>query len=72
MTETPDCTESVFAAAVALASAAERAAYLDQACAGDAALRGQVEALLRRTSRRAPAGSATAGWLGANRGPHSP
>ena len=39
-------TESVFAAAVALA-AAERAAYLDQACAGDLTLRQRVEALLR-------------------------
>ena len=51
MTETPDRTESIFAAAVALAIAAERAAYLDQACAGDAALRGHVEALLRAHAR---------------------
>ena len=51
MTEAPDRTESLFAAAVALASAAERAAYLDQACAGDAALRGHVEALLRAHER---------------------
>ena len=51
MTETPDRTESIFAAAVALATAAERAAYLDQACAGDAALRGHVEALLRAHDR---------------------
>ena len=47
MTETPARTESIFAAAVALATAAERAAYLDQACAGDIALRRQVEALLQ-------------------------
>jgi tetratricopeptide (TPR) repeat protein len=51
MTDTPDRTESVFASAVALASAAERAAYLDQACAGDAALRDHVEALLRAHER---------------------
>ena len=51
MPETPDRTESVFAAAVALASAAERAAYLDQACVGDVALRGHVEALLRAHER---------------------
>jgi hypothetical protein len=51
MTETPDRTESVFAAAVALADAEERAAYLEQACAGDAALRGRVEALLRAHAR---------------------
>jgi formylglycine-generating enzyme required for sulfatase activity/dienelactone hydrolase len=36
---------------VALACAAERAAYLDQACAGDAGLRGHVEALLRAHQR---------------------
>src|SRR5260370_34322414 len=51
MTEAPDRTESIFAAAVALASAEERAGYLDQACAGDAALRGHVEALLRAHER---------------------
>ena len=51
MTETPDRTESVFAAAVALATAEERAAYLDRACAGDTALRGHVEALLRAHER---------------------
>ena len=39
MTEAADRTESIFATAVALATATERAAYLDQACAGDAALR---------------------------------
>src|SRR5688572_2984605 len=47
MTETLDLTESVFAAAVALADPAARAAYLDQACADDPALRARVEALLR-------------------------
>ncbi len=47
MTETPDRTESIFAAAAALATAEERAAYLDQACAGDPALRARVDALLR-------------------------
>jgi tetratricopeptide (TPR) repeat protein len=51
MTETPDRTESVFVAAVALADADERAAYLEQACAGDADLRGRVEALLRAHAR---------------------
>jgi len=51
MTDTPDRTESIFAAAVALATAAERAAYLDQACASDPALRGHVEALLRAHAR---------------------
>jgi serine/threonine protein kinase/tetratricopeptide (TPR) repeat protein len=51
MSETSDRTESIFAAAVALANADERAAYLEQACAGDAALRGHVEALLRAHAR---------------------
>jgi eukaryotic-like serine/threonine-protein kinase len=51
MTETPDRTESVFAAAVALVTDAERAALLDRECAGDAGLRGRVEALLRAHER---------------------
>ena len=38
--------ESVFAAALALSTPAERAAYLDRACAGNPALRAEVEALL--------------------------
>src|SRR5262245_37119825 len=37
----------VFAGALKRGSAAERAAYLDDACAGDARLRADVEALLR-------------------------
>ena len=51
MTESPDRTESIFAAAVALPNAAERAPYLDQACAGDAVLRARIEALLRAHDR---------------------
>jgi eukaryotic-like serine/threonine-protein kinase len=47
MNETADRTESIFAAAVALPSAEERAAYLDQACAGDPALRQQIEGMLK-------------------------
>jgi hypothetical protein len=39
--------ESIFAAALEQSGAAQRAAYLDGACAGDAALRRRVEALLR-------------------------
>jgi len=38
--------ESVFAAALAIGSPAERAAYLNRACAGNAALRAEVDALL--------------------------
>jgi serine/threonine protein kinase/tetratricopeptide (TPR) repeat protein len=47
MQPTADRLESILAAAAALASSEERAAYLDQACAGDAALRQQVEGLLK-------------------------
>jgi hypothetical protein len=43
---TPDV-KSVFGRALALASAGERAAYLDGACAGHPALRAEVDALLR-------------------------
>jgi serine/threonine protein kinase len=46
LSETSDRAESVFATVLSLASAAERAAYLDSACAGDPKLRAQVEALL--------------------------
>src|SRR3984957_13130855 len=51
MTETPDRTESIFSAAIALATAGERLAMLDRECAGDQALRGRVEALLRAHDR---------------------
>jgi serine/threonine protein kinase len=46
MSETDDRTRSVFVAAVALETPAERMAFLDQACVDDAALRTRVEALL--------------------------
>ena len=39
--------ESIFAGALELDSSAERAAFLDKACAGDADLRIRIEALLR-------------------------
>src|SRR5215470_15443135 len=39
--------EEIFHQALARSSPEERAAYLDQACAGDPALRASVEALLR-------------------------
>src|SRR6516162_10258856 len=47
MTPPADRLESAFAAAAALADPAARAACLDQACAGEPALRARVEALLR-------------------------
>jgi hypothetical protein len=46
MNESPNPEIAVFAAALEL-PADQRGAYLDQACAGDADLRRQVEALLR-------------------------
>jgi serine/threonine protein kinase/tetratricopeptide (TPR) repeat protein len=46
MSETNPRTESLFAAALAIDSPAERAGYLDQACGADAQLRAQVEQLL--------------------------
>jgi hypothetical protein len=51
MSETADRLESLFAAAATLASPEERAAYLDEACAGDPALRQQVEGLLKAHDR---------------------
>src|SRR5262245_13545892 len=51
MPESADRTETVFAAAAALATPDERAAYLNQACADDAPLRDRVEALLRAHDR---------------------
>jgi serine/threonine protein kinase/tetratricopeptide (TPR) repeat protein len=43
----PDRAASIFDAAVELATAAERAAYLDAACGQDAQLRAEVDGLLR-------------------------
>ena len=50
MDESLDRLESLFAAALEKPPA-ERAAYLERACAGDAALRRRVEALLRAHGR---------------------
>src|SRR5262249_48493344 len=38
--------KSIFGKALAIDAAQERAAYLENACGGDAALRGEVESLL--------------------------
>ncbi len=43
--------ESIFAQALEIASAAERAAFLDRACGDNQALRAEVEALLRTNER---------------------
>jgi eukaryotic-like serine/threonine-protein kinase len=50
MHDTADCTESLFAGAVALPPE-ERGAYLDRECAGDPALRDRLLALLRAHDR---------------------
>ncbi len=42
----PDSDETIFAAALQWETPAQRAAYLEEACAGDAALRARVEGLL--------------------------
>ena len=51
MTEPPLPEESIFAQALEITSAAERAAFLDRACGHDQALRTEVEALLRAQER---------------------
>jgi WD40 repeat protein/serine/threonine protein kinase/Flp pilus assembly protein TadD len=51
MTDSPLPEESIFARALEITSAAERAAFLDQACRQNQALRTDVEALLRAQER---------------------
>ncbi|MGO9463595.1 MAG: hypothetical protein ACLQIB_30830 [Isosphaeraceae bacterium] len=51
MSDTHDRVESLFAAALARTDSADRAAYLDQVCADDPALRAHLEALLRAAKR---------------------
>jgi serine/threonine protein kinase/tetratricopeptide (TPR) repeat protein len=46
MTEQPQAEKSIFLAAIDIQSPSERAAFLERACAGNSALRAQVEALL--------------------------
>jgi WD40 repeat protein len=58
MSQPPHDIEAIFTAALEKPTAAERAAYLDQACAADPALRRRVEALL---TAHAEAGSFLAG-----------
>ncbi len=84
MNEPPNPEVAVFAAALEL-PADQCGAYLDQACAGDAALRRQVETLLRvhddagdffdklsSVAQPAPAEGAMAGSSGTNRIPGIP
>jgi eukaryotic-like serine/threonine-protein kinase len=51
MTELPLPEESIFAQALEITSATERAAFLDRACSDNQALRTEVEALLRAQER---------------------
>jgi hypothetical protein len=51
MTADPHRLEAIFSAALAKASLPERAAYLDEACAGDVELRRRLEALLQAHDR---------------------
>jgi serine/threonine protein kinase/Flp pilus assembly protein TadD len=51
MTEPSLPEESIFAQALEIESATERAAFLDRACSGNPALRAEVEALLRAHER---------------------
>src|SRR4051812_645390 len=44
--------ESIFLQALEISSAAERAAFLQQACGGNSALRAEVEALLRANEQK--------------------
>ena len=62
MTEPPLPEESIFAQAIEITSAAERAAFLDRACGHDQALRTEVEALLR--PRNGPAICSTCPTIG--------
>src|SRR5438132_9416276 len=47
MTDQLQTDKSIFLSAIAIGSATERAAYLDNACAGNQALRAEVEALVQ-------------------------
>jgi serine/threonine protein kinase len=51
MTPAPDDVQSIFGRALEIESAAERAAYLDQACGPDDGLRAEVEGLLAANGR---------------------
>src|SRR5437870_1844572 len=66
--------ESIFAQALEIASAAERAAFLDRTCGDNASLRAEVEALLRANQRSGdlldlPENAAVTAHLPAHEGP---
>ena len=69
MASTPPDMQSIFGRALEIESAADRAAYLDQACGPDAGLRAEVEGLLAANGRagefmRRPAAAVAAGITG--------
>src|SRR5262249_19729025 len=69
MTPAPADVQSIFGRALEMESAADRAAYLDQACGPDAGLRSEVGDLLAATARagefmRRPAAAVAAGITG--------
>src|SRR5262249_24014408 len=51
MIQQPQSEKSIFLAAIEIGSAAERAAFLEKACAGNPSLRGEIEALLQAHER---------------------
>jgi hypothetical protein len=51
MNANPPDVKSIFGRALAIDSPAERAAYLDGACSGDACLRAEIEGLLAHLGR---------------------
>jgi hypothetical protein len=69
MTPTPRDVKSIFGRALEIDAAADRAAYLDEACGGDAGLRAEVEGLLATLGRagaflRRPAAAGAVGVTG--------
>jgi WD40 repeat protein/serine/threonine protein kinase len=69
MTPTQANVQSIFGRALEMESAADRAAYLDQACGPDAGLRAEVQELLAANGRagefmRQPAAAVAAGIIG--------
>ena len=70
MNDDADILASVFACALPLQTPDERSAYLDQACAGNAALRDRVESLLHADERAGDFLLQQPQWLRPPDGPH--
>jgi hypothetical protein len=72
MSDSPLPEESIFAEALEIESAAERAAFLDRACENNPALRAEIEALLCASQKTGnildlPGNAATTDWSAAER-----